>query len=416
VIRHPNACDDSLADRVRGLLNRHGYTHQRWTDTTVEHPGGGQDAWTTAMDADLVVVCGGDGTVRACADVLAGTGVPLAVVPCGTGNLLARNLQLPLDAATALDQALAGAPTGIDVGRVHGDGLPDTRFIVMAGAGFDAAMVRGASERLKARLGWAAYVVSAARHLRDPRMRLSIRLDDGAALERRARMVVIGNVGALQGGLPLLPDARPDSGRLDVVLLDPRGVTGWLAAAGHFASRTLPGRSRRPANASGSRPAANGALEYFTAERIDIRFAGPQPRELDGDSVGDGLRLTVEVEPGALRMQLPRPTEPDVHRLALLATSAIFRRPPPCPAGLHVARLRRGRPSAAVDPRNLGSEPVRRRERLLHHRVRAAQRVHIAAAVVLPHLDRLFLGLAFAAQLEAVRAGVKDPVTSDPGV
>ncbi|MYT19707.1 diacylglycerol kinase, partial [Streptomyces sp. SID7760] len=207
----------------------------------------------------LVVVCGGDGTVRACADVLAGSGIPLAIVPCGTGNLLARNLGLPSAPAAALEEGLSGQAVGLDVGRLEGDGLTPTRFVVMAGAGFDAAMVRDASERLKARLGWVAYVVAALRHLRDPRMRLSIRLDGGAPLERRARMVVIGNVGSLQGGLPLLPDARPDSGRLELVLLDPRGPGGWLAAAGHLASRAKSG-SARPAPGGSGRRAAGGAL------------------------------------------------------------------------------------------------------------------------------------------------------------
>ncbi|MFC8897404.1 phosphatase PAP2 family protein [Streptomyces cinereoruber] len=323
VVRHPHACDDGTAARVRTVLRRHGYAEQRWTDTTPEDPSGGLAPHLTGADADptgpaepvgpvepvepvdLVVVCGGDGTVRACADLVAGTGVPLAIVPCGTGNLLARNLGLPVEPVAALREALSGRAVGLDVGRIRGDGLAPTRFAVMAGAGFDAAMVRDASPRLKERLGWAAYVLSAARHLRDPRMRLSIRLDGGAPLERRARMVVIGNVGSLQGGLPLLPEARPDSGRLEVVLLDPRGVTGWLAAAGYLASRA-PGRSR--ASGTRERTAAHGALEYFGATRVDLRFARPQPRELDGDVLPAGTRLTAEVEPGALRVCLPAPT------------------------------------------------------------------------------------------------------------
>ncbi|EFL19645.1 diacylglycerol kinase [Streptomyces sp. C] len=294
-----------MAERVRGVLRRHGYADQAWTETSAEDAAGGLAGRIAGEDTALVVVCGGDGTVRACADVLAGTGIPLAVVPCGTGNLLARNLRLPADPAGALEAALSGETARIDVGRVGGDGPGAARFTVMAGAGFDAAMVGGTSARAKERLGWAAYVLSAVRHLRDPRMRLSIRLDGGPARERRARMVVIGNVGTLQGGLPLLPGARPDSGRLEVALLDPRGVRGWLAAAAHLGACMLPGRR----SAGGARgeygPVAGGALEYFSAARVDIRFARPQARELDGDVIGSGTRLTAEVEPGALRMWLP---------------------------------------------------------------------------------------------------------------
>ncbi|MFE2544337.1 diacylglycerol/lipid kinase family protein [Actinacidiphila glaucinigra] len=178
----------------------------------------------------------------------------------------------------------------------------------MAGAGFDAAMVRDASDRLKARLGWSAYVVSGAGHLTDPRMHLAMRLDGGPELQRRARMVLIGNVGVLQGGLPLLPAARPDSGRLDLVLLNPRGLTGWAAAAGHLAVRMLPRRAGRSGDTATGSPVARGALEYFQARRIDIGFATPQARELDGDVVADGTRLTIEVQPGALPVRLPAPT------------------------------------------------------------------------------------------------------------
>ncbi|MGW7192220.1 diacylglycerol kinase family protein, partial [Streptomyces sp. NPDC054838] len=251
VVRHPHGCGEGLAERVRVVLRRHGYAEQVWTPTSAEQPAGALALRLAEADTALVVACGGDGTVRACADLLSGTGIPLAVVPCGTGNLLARNLRLPGDPATALEAALSGESVPIDVGRVRGDGLEPARFTVMAGAGFDAAMVGDASERVKERLGWAAYVLSAVRHLGDPRMRLSIRVDAGPVQERRARMVVIGNVGTLQGGLPLLPDARPDSGRLEVVLLDPRGARGWLAAAGHLGSRMLPGRAARAPGGAG---------------------------------------------------------------------------------------------------------------------------------------------------------------------
>lgn len=304
VVRHPRACPDHLADQVRAVLLRQGYTEQRWTSTTARLPSG-ELASLAARDTSLVVVCGGDGTVRACADHLAGTDTALAVVPCGTGNLLARNLRLPTDPALALERALTGDRVGIDVGRLHGDGLPATSFTVMAGAGFDAAMVRDASVRLKARLGWSAYVLSAVRHLTDAPMRLSIRLDDGPALHRTALMVVVGNVGTLQGGVPLLPGARVDSGRLDMVLLNPRGAAGWAAVAGHLAVGMVPRRPERSAGAAPYGPVARGALEYFHAERIDLCFAVSQPRELDGDVVADGTRLTAEVRPAALRICLP---------------------------------------------------------------------------------------------------------------
>ncbi|MFE5941913.1 phosphatase PAP2 family protein [Streptomyces sp. NPDC056480] len=381
VVRHPHACDDRLATRVRAVLEAHGHRDQRWTRTTVEWPSGDLAAacsgpaqgaaacsgptpggaarsgpapdgaarsgpapdgaarsgptlgGAASVPVDLVVACGGDGTVRACADVVAGTGIALAVVPCGTGNLLARNLGLPLDPATALEEALGGDCFGIDLGRVRGDRLRPTRFTVMAGAGFDAAMVRDASPRLKARLGWAAYLLAAARHLRDPRTRVTIRVDGGRRRRHRARMVVVGNVGTLQGGVELLPGARADSGQLDVVLFDPEGAAGWLAATGHLMSRAVRPRSTEPRQKprtvaataeAGRRSVARGALTYYRGRRVDIRFAGALPREIDGDALTDGRRLTVETEPGALRVRLPRapgsaatpPAAPTPHRTA----------------------------------------------------------------------------------------------------
>lgn len=308
VVRHPYGCPDELADRLAAVLREHGHRDLRWILTSAELPCGTLAKELRTVRPTLVVVCGGDGTLRACAEILAGTRIPLAVAPCGTGNLLARNVGLPMDPAAALAASLSGESFGIDVGRVRGDGLEPMRFTVMAGAGFDAAMVRDASPRLKSRLGWAAYVLSALGHLRDPGVRLTIRVDGGRRLRRRARMVVIGNVGTLQGGLPLLPEARPDSGRLDVVLFDPRGPAGWFTAAGHLAVRLLrrhPPAASGPA-APGGRSEAGGTLEYFSATRIDVRCAVPQPRELDGDAVSEGLRLTAEIEPGALRVYLPR--------------------------------------------------------------------------------------------------------------
>ncbi|WP_327387809.1 phosphatase PAP2 family protein [Streptomyces sp. NBC_01207] len=322
VVRHPHGCGDDLAERVRLGLDRNGYTDQRWTSTSLEQPCGTLPEECAEPGVGLVVVCGGDGTVRACADVVAGTGTPLALVPCGTGNLLARNLDLPLDPLAALETALGGGVFPIDVGRVWGDGLPPTRFTVMTGAGFDAATVRDTSPALKARLGWAAYVLSAVRHLGDPGMRLVVRVDGGRARRRRARMVVVGNVGALQGGLELLPRARPDSGRLEVVLFDPRGAAGWLAAAGHLASRLVRTGARAPdASAqlpTGRRTVAGGALEYISARRIEIRFADVQAREVDGDAMAEGSRLFAEVEPGTLQIFLPgapgsTPSHPHEH-------------------------------------------------------------------------------------------------------
>ncbi|MEU8932338.1 diacylglycerol kinase family protein [Streptomyces sp. NPDC048409] len=296
VVVNPLAVDEGTREALREVLARHGHREPVFLETTAADPGGGQTARALGDGAELVVVCGGDGTVRTAADRLAGSGVPLAVVPCGTGNLLARNLGLPLAPAEALDAALGGTTRALDLARVEGDGLPATHFAVMSGVGLDAALMEYAQEhdRAKAVLGWPAYVLAAPKALRGPRMRLSIRLDEAEPLRGTARMVLVGNTGALQGGLRLIPDARPDDGLLDLLILDPRGPGGWLRTVGAL----LPHRGRNGRK-------GGGQPEFHTFRRAEFAFESPQPREIDGDPVGSGRRLSVEVVPGALTVLVP---------------------------------------------------------------------------------------------------------------
>jgi diacylglycerol kinase family enzyme/membrane-associated phospholipid phosphatase len=307
VVLNPTVTDEATRDDLRRTLERYGHRGPVFLETTADDPGAGQTARAVREGATLVVVCGGDGTVRTVADALAESGVPLAIVPCGTGNLLARNLGLPLSPTAALGAALGGSPRRLDLGSIEGDGLTATRFAAMAGAGLDAAMMEHTDARAKAHLGWPAYALAGIGTLRTPRMRVTIRLDGSPAMRRTARMVLVGNVGTVQGGMTLLPAARPDDGLLDLLVLDPRGPVGWLRAV-----RTLlRGRAKSPRPSTPHTLAADGAdqnkvpVEFFTFRRAELTFATPQSRELDGDPVGHGRRLTAEVEPGALTVLLP---------------------------------------------------------------------------------------------------------------
>ncbi|HEX5302745.1 MAG TPA: diacylglycerol kinase family protein, partial [Streptosporangiaceae bacterium] len=202
-----------------------------------------------AAGADLVVAAGGDGTVRACAEALAGTGIPLAIVPLGTANLVARALGVPGQAGRALEVAFGGRDQPIDLGRVTGAGElgmgpaggagPDGGagaeggaepeggtgivFAAMAGIGLDAAVVGAAWPWVKRRVGWVAYGMAAVPRLGWPASDFTIRVDGAAPVRRRARCVVVANAGLLPGGFTLLPAARLDDGLLDVGILAPAG-------------------------------------------------------------------------------------------------------------------------------------------------------------------------------------------------
>lgn len=321
VILNPTVTAEHEREALRRVLDRHGHHGAEFVETAADDPGAGQAARAVAGGARLIVVCGGDGTVRNVAATLAGSGIPLAIVPCGTGNLLARNLGLPLAPADALDAALRGRPHPVDLGRITGDDLAPTYFTAMAGAGLDAALMEHTDDRAKSVLGWPAYVLAGVGVLHTPRVRVTIRLDDGPLLRRSARMVLVGNVGTVQGGVTLLPAARPDDGVLDLLVLDPRGPAGWFRAlnavlrGGRKAARAKPvGRTVATTTTTAALNAtstnngnqAPGPVESFVFRRAEVTFDAAQPRELDGDTVARGRRLTAEVAPGALTVMLPQ--------------------------------------------------------------------------------------------------------------
>ncbi|WP_239460106.1 diacylglycerol kinase family protein [Nocardioides daejeonensis] len=277
---------------VGAMAAEAGWNAPVWHLTTVEDPGTGMAHAASVAGADLVVVCGGDGTVREVCAELAGTGIPVGIIPAGTGNLLARNLDIPLYIRSAIDVALNGQDRAIDMVEVSGDGgLDDTHFMVMAGMGFDAAIMEGVNEEIKAKVGWLAYVWSALKSLMFPAVRLEISVDDGPFTKHRARTVVVGNVGFLQAGMPLLPDAAIDDGVLDVVMLHPKRFLSWLP----IVWRVMAKRSR-----------TDETLDRMTGRKVIIRAAADTPRQLDGDSVGPGRELVMECVHGRLLVRVPR--------------------------------------------------------------------------------------------------------------
>ncbi len=284
---------EALRTLVTTSLHEAGWPDPLWFETTEDDPGYGMTEKAIDAGATVVLACGGDGTVRAALTVLAGTDTSLAVLPMGTGNLLARNLGIPIDdRAAAVAIALGDQERVLDVGRVENDDSTarTERFAIMAGIGMDAAIMRDAPATVKAKIGWPAYLISGVRQLRRPGVRARISVDGHPARRARAQTIVIGNMGSLQGGIDLLPDAEPDDGRLDVAVLVSRGLLDWA----RIIFRVLTRRT--------------DVDDRFTAdqgERIEVRLLTPQPRQLDGDPIPPRDRLVVQIEPGAIRVRVP---------------------------------------------------------------------------------------------------------------
>lgn len=294
-----------------------------WLETTLEDPGVGQTRDAVARGADVVVALGGDGTVRAVAEGLVGTGVPMGLVPVGTGNLLARNLDIPIgDPMAALQIALDGTDRTIDVGWLRvlkfesgvdddiaeaADDLPadtdvprDHIFLVIAGVGFDAAMVADADDDLKARVGWMAYFVAGIKHLHGRRLRTTVRLDHEDAEPARVRSLLIGNCGRLPGGITLLPDAVLDDGWLDVAAIDTRGgVAGWAQLLGEVVLQGVGVRTELPAKI--------GRIDHARAREVHVEIDGGEWVQVDGDVIGQVTELSARVDPGALVVRVAHP-------------------------------------------------------------------------------------------------------------
>jgi YegS/Rv2252/BmrU family lipid kinase len=294
VVLNPAKVEDAFAFRamVEQRAAETGWGAPAWHTTTIEDPGRSMAEAAAISGAEMVIVCGGDGTVRTVCAELAGTGISIGIIPAGTGNLLARNLGIPLYFQAAVEVALMGQDRAIDMVKVSGDGIAkDETFMVMAGMGFDAAIMEDANEQIKAKVGWLAYVVSGLRHMMFPAIRLEISVDDGEWTRHRARTVVIGNVGYLQGGMPLLPDAAIDDGVLDVVLLHPSRFLSWIPLAVRVLSR-------------GKR--TDDLVNRMTGRTVAVRCHGETPRQLDGDPIGAGHELRAECVHGRLLVRVPR--------------------------------------------------------------------------------------------------------------
>ncbi len=244
--------------------------------------------------AELVFVWGGDGMVQRCVDVLAGSDIPVAILPAGTANLFASNIGIPVDLPAAVRVGLHGQRRRLDLGKVNGE-----HFAVMAGAGFDGAMIRDADGSLKSRLGKAAYVWTGMRRVGDRAVPVTVEVDGAEWFRGPATCVLLGNVGRITGGIPAFPGARPDDGRLEVGVSTAEGALEWARTLGRMV--TGQGPLRRWTHGTRRSP----FVHTTRARRIDVKLAKALPYELDGGARSTTSRLKVRAVPQAITVCVP---------------------------------------------------------------------------------------------------------------
>ena len=290
VVYNPIKVSEDLRNAIEQQAMKTGWDDAIWLATPAEDPGPAITAEVVSADVDRVIAAGGDGTIRIVADRLAGSGIPMAVVPVGTGNLLARNLDIPLTEPEALAVAFGQHTRQVDLVKLTVDGLPSEHFAVIAGLGVDAMIMDETNPDLKDAIGPGAYFVAAAKALGRTPIHMWITLDDHRPQHRYAMICAIGNVGELAGNLTLIPHASPDDGKLDVYVASPRRLVHWLRVV----LRLLTLRPRR-----------DDRVDQWQGRQVEVRLRHPDPYQLDGDVIGDCRSLRAEVAPKALTVCVP---------------------------------------------------------------------------------------------------------------
>jgi YegS/Rv2252/BmrU family lipid kinase len=278
--------------RIEDALAEHGYRTQHLI--TTKEQGARFFAEQALKDGvDLLAVSGGDGTVVEVASALIGTNVPLAIFPAGTGNLLSVNLNIPTEVPAGVHAALFGDKRSLDLARLRIDDTGKEHFFaIIAGAGYDASVIRDADREAKNKLGMFAYVWAALRNLDKKPVRTTIRLDGNETpLVRMAKSVMVANMGRLQGGVEIVPDADPQSGMLEIAVLKADSLTAWAGLAWSAVTSQL--RDEK-------------YIEYRRARRVEVEMTFPQPFQYDGEDVGLVSRFSAEVVPGAVEVMVPK--------------------------------------------------------------------------------------------------------------
>jgi diacylglycerol kinase family enzyme len=275
VVAHQRKTLGGGLDELRRLITDEAVEDLLWYEVPKSKKAPKQVRKAVKERPDLLIVWGGDGMVQRTLDALAttkgGAKIPVGIIPAGTANLLATNLGVPDDLAGAVHTAFHGRRHQLDLGVLNGE-----HFAVMAGIGFDGAMIHDADGKLKDRMGKLAYVWTGLRHLDDGAPKAKIKVDGTDWFADEASCVLVGNV---------------SDGWLDVGVATARGAAQWARTMGRMAV----GRSDE-----------SPFVHMTRARRIDVKLQEPLKYELDGGARDKVKKIRVEVAPAAVKVCVPR--------------------------------------------------------------------------------------------------------------
>ena len=286
VIAHAGKSMGGGLDELREVLGSAGVEPSYWSEVPKSKYAPERVEKALADGAETIFVWGGDGMVQRCVDVMAGTETRLAVLPAGTANLFASNMGIPDDLEEAVSVGLHGREKRLDVGKMNGE-----HFAVMAGAGLDARMIRDTDGGPKDKFGRLAYIWAASKNLRNEPFRARIEVNGDLWYDDDASCLLVGNVGALFGGLEAFDNASPEDGQLELGVTHAESLGQW--------ARTV---ARTAVGSASSSP----FVQATKAERVDVEFDRKILYELDGGDRKEVKRLKVKVKPDALTVMVPK--------------------------------------------------------------------------------------------------------------
>jgi diacylglycerol kinase (ATP) len=285
VVAHAGKSFGGGLAELREVLAREGFTDPLWYEVTKSRRAPKYARRALTHGADVIFVWGGDGMVQHCIDAVAGTEAVLAILPAGTANLLAANLHVPAGLTEAVRVGLHGDRRQLDTGSVNGE-----HFAVMAGAGFDARMIKQADRGMKDRIGRAAYLYTGARNLGARRAKAVIEVDGRRFFKGRVSCVLVGNVGKVLGGIQAFHGAQPDDGLLELGVVTAKNPAQWARTLG----RVMQGKAEK-----------SPFVQVTRGRRVRVRFDRPFLYELDGGARPAARKLRIKVHPASVTICVP---------------------------------------------------------------------------------------------------------------